>query len=203
MAYSVLGIYNLALADLGVAKVDSTSESSTACNRINDVYQYVRDEVLEANDWNFAVTRVLLTENAESPVQGFDYAYTLPADFLRLCEDDASDPPVYPNSLPYVIEALADGTKCLFTNYDNTSENLSIRYVRREENPARYSAVFCRTIAARLAAAVALPLTESLKKLEAMEALYEQRLLNAKGLSRSGDYLSNETGSTSWVNAGR
>ena len=203
MAYSVIGIYNLALSELGVSKIDSLTESSTAANRLNDTWQYVRDEVLEADDWSFATTRVLLVANAETPVQGFDYAYTLPADFLRVCEDKEDDPPVYPNTYPYVIEALDDGTQCLFCDYDNSESNLSIKYVRREENPARYSATFIRALSARLAASVALALTESLKKLEAMEALYDSRLRKAKALNRSSGSITNETGSTDWVYEGR
>ena len=203
MAYSVLGIYNLALSELGVSKIDSTSESSTAANRLNDVYQYVRDEVLEADDWDFATTRVLIAANAETPVYGYDYAYTLPADFLKLCEDKKDDPPVYPNTYPYVIEALDDGTHCLFCDYDNSDSNLSIKYVRREENPARYSASFVRALSARLAGAVALALTESLKKFEAMETLYDSRLRKAEGVGRSGNSITNETGSTDWIYAGR
>lgn len=218
MAYSDLGIVNLALGRIGEPKIDTlsiTDDSPVAAVQADMCLEYVRNEVLEASDWIFAKTRVALSQNATSPVDGYDFAYTLPADFLKLCVNTKKDPSVYPmltqvdylsTSFPassYVIETLPDGTLCLMTDYNNEHGDLIIRYIRRETNPARYTAHFCSTMAFRIAAELALPLTESAKKYETMMALYDQALPRAKGLNRSGDHLPDETGNEDWTRAGR
>jgi len=203
MAYSVLGIYNQSFARIGQPKQNSLTADTTPIIQANLAWEYVRDEVLESHDWVFAKTRVAIAQNATAPSNGYDFAYTLPADFLRVCRQDENDPPIYPANYRHIIEALPDGTLCLFTDYDNSAEDLLLTYIRREENPARYTASFCSTAAFRLAAELALVINESQKKYETMMALYDGALARAKGLNVSGDYMANETGSTDWELAGR
>lgn len=203
MAYSVLGIYNQAFARIGQPKQASLSDNTTPIIQANLAWEYIRDEVLEAHDWTFAKTRVALAKNATSPSSRYAYAYTLPADFLKIAKQNPDDPPVYPASYPYILESLPDGTQCLFTDYDNSDQDLYLTYIRREENPARYTATFCSAAAFRLGAELALVITESQKKFEALFSLYEQAITKAKGLNNSSDYLQDETGSTAWELAGR
>lgn len=220
MAYSIINIVNRALGSIGQSKIDSIDEDSTPANQARLEWDEVRDEVLAADDWTFAKTRVALAKNTTDPVQGFDYAYTLPADFLRMCQQKKSDPTVSPNhvsrtrtfgyidnrdyAFDYVIEALDNGTLCLFTNYDNTAEDLVIRYIRREENPARYSAHFISALVFRLAAALAPVLTSVKSGMEDKSwTLYNAALIRAKGHDKSGDYVPDETGNDDWLYAGR
>ncbi|MCK5504214.1 MAG: hypothetical protein KAJ10_03585 [Thermodesulfovibrionia bacterium] len=220
-SYSVLGIWNLALGGIGQSKIASLTEQSVPAQQAEIAWPFVRDEVLESADWTFAKTRKALAQNSTDPVQGFSFAYTLPADFLRLCRQRKEDPSVYPDATTgssysysffvegrpvafrYVIEALADGTLCLFTDYDNSSVDLIIQYIRREQNPALYSAHFCTTAAFRLGAALAPVLTESSSKEERQWSLYNNAIKRAKGHNASADYLNNETGNDAWETAGR
>lgn len=220
MAYSVIDIVNLALGRIRQPKISSLTEGSTAADQASLAWPYIRDEVLEAADWTFAKTRKALAQNATTPVGDFDYAYTLPPDFLRMCQDKQNDPTVYPNGMVstsyifgelyvqgtkynYVLETLNDGTKVLLTDYDNSTVSLIIKYVRREQNPVRYSASFVRAAADRLSAELAPVLTGSLKIEEAAWARYEVSLRRAKGVDATGDYVPNETGNTDWEDAGR
>jgi len=219
MAYSEVGIVNLALQRIGVGKIDSLDEDSPQAIDANSVWEYIRDEVLEARDWSFARTRVALAQNASSPGYKYEFAYTLPADFLRLGIVKPNDPVVYPegyqisrsdqtkyySSFGYVIEALEDTTLCLCTTYDNTAtdEDLWIRYVRKEVNPAKYSASFISAFAFRLGADLSIPRTEGLKKYDAMMTMYSKALFQADIVNNSNDYLKSETGNVSWAGAGR
>lgn len=206
MAYSVIDIVNLALGRIGQIKIDLLTEDSTAAIQASLAWPYVRDEVLSATDWVFAKTRTALAKNSVSPVQGFLYAYTLPADFLRVCRNRENDPPVYPPGVTgtnYVIESLADGTLCLFTDYDNTDSDIIVQYIRRETNPTRYSPSFISAAAYRLGGELAIILPESGTKLKDMMTLYSRSLRLAEGINSVNDHVKNENGNTGWVDAGR
>ena len=220
MAYSTVGIINVALQKIGVGRIAALGESSEQAIAANAVWEYIRDEVLQAKEWWFAKARAALAQNDTSPTHGYDYAYTLPADFLRLCKDKKGDPAVYPSGLlassyiagdtiiklptySYTIEALPDGTICLFTDYDNSSNDLYIRYIRKITDPQKFTAMFISALAFRLAAELAISRTEGLKKYKTMMEMYSQALLMADSVNQSGDYQKNETGDDSWERAGR
>ncbi len=220
MAYSEVGIVNLGLIKIGVKPISALTENSVPAIRANAVWEYIRNEVLEARDWKFAKTRYELAKNATTPLYGYDYAYTLPADFLRLCLNKKEESPVYPigpftqftetelitysHGYRYVIEALpASGALCLLTDFDNDVESLYINYIRKETNPGRYTAHFCACLGFRIGAELSLSLTEDKKKFGGMMELYEGALRRADALTQSYDYIDDETGSTDWERAGR
>jgi hypothetical protein len=220
MAYSEIGVVNLSLGKIGQKKIASLTENSTAAIQAALAWPYIRDEVLSAADWGFAKTRVALPQNATAPVQGFDFAYTLPADFVRMCKDKKDDPVVYPNGAfstsyifgtleiqgtkyNYSVETLADGTKCLFTDYNSSGGDLFIRYIRREENVARWSPLAISAASFRLGAELAPVLTTSSKKFESLLAAYEAILNSAKAHNAANDSVQDETGNDDWENAGR
>ena len=103
MAYSEVGVVNLALSRLGVEKLTAAQWATpTTVQQAIDAYavwEYVRDEVLEARDWRFAKTRVKLDRCIAAPSYGYDYYYVLPRDFLRLAIGTRVDPAVYPVAL--------------------------------------------------------------------------------------------------------
>jgi hypothetical protein len=95
MAYTKVGIINLALGKLGVKRItlnDGTPQSDDA----NAIYDYILDEVLQARDWRFAKTRVVLEKSSVDPAYGYSYAYLMPENFLRLALGTPDDPSVYP-----------------------------------------------------------------------------------------------------------
>lgn len=220
MAYSQVGIINLAHSRIGVGRISSLTEDSEQRIAATTIWEYIRDLVLEAADWRFAKTRVELAVLVATPEYGYDYAYALPTDFLRLCLQRENDPVVYPSGAyssawtsdgvtirarqyGYIIEALDDGTLCLFSDYDNSDDALYCTYIRKETDPAKYTAHFISALSYRLAAELALTRTESRPKFADMMTMYDSEITKAKGLNRSGDYLKDETGSDSWATAGR
>ena len=209
MAYSVVGIVNMALQRIG-AKSSITSLTDGAVNAVkaNMVWEYIRDEVLERVKPKFATVRVALSQSSTSPAnaEAYDYAYPIPSDYLCLAPDKKDDPAIWPVEVaPYVFETLADGTVCLMTDYDSTSEdyNIYMTYVRKVTDPAKYAPSFINCLAFRLAAELALSVSESSSKFEAMMQLYLRAVKSAKGASLDQDYLADENGSNSWETAGR
>lgn len=144
-SYSVVGIINLGLSRIGANPISAYPETTTPQGVIvGTVWPYVLDTVLQAKDWRFAKTRAALTRFQVgipladySPPYGYQNAYSIPADFLRLVRAKypqskglnpvaippgylASfiditgyskyynyDPPVYPPGCAYVVEAYS------------------------------------------------------------------------------------------------
>lgn len=204
MAYDQVGIVNLALGKIGVKRITNIDEDNDQAIRAKAAWDYIRDEVLETGEWKFAKTRIPLAQTTTEPLYHWKYAYFLPSDFLKLARGTKDDPNVYPIGYPWVIEAQpTTDRKILLINYDNSGNNLCINYIRRVSNYTKYTASFCGALAFRLAAELAIPLTEGLKKFDAMIILYQRALRLAEGVDQSLDDLPDEKGSEDWVNAGR
>ena len=79
-------IHNLSLGRIGEFAVEDTSASralkqNQLCIRY---YEQARDITLRAHPWNEAKKRVIIAQDADKPVFGYDRQYTLPTDSLRL-----------------------------------------------------------------------------------------------------------------------
>jgi hypothetical protein len=150
---SIVDICNLALAHLGnkaqvvsISPVDGSVEADY-CARF---YAIARDEIIEAGDWTFARTRMVLTLLATNPSATWDYAYQLPSDCMvprRLVtgeyymhEDDSRDFDV-------------EGSTFLTNQADAT-----LIYTRPMEDPTKFPAGFITCVSYKLAAYLAGPI---------------------------------------------
>ncbi len=214
MAYSVTGLANLSLGRIGAKLISNIAGTAVNEVRANAVWEYVRDEVLEAKDWRFAKIRAKLAQSATVPLYTYAYAYPLPADFMRFARGEGVEP-IYPAGYPYIIEALpATLTKVLMTDYDNQPDitgyatvadyDLYINYISKVTDVTKYSAHFINTVAWRWAQELSLVITEASGKFEFCAKMYEITLVKAEGLNRALDYIEDDTeGSREWVDAGR
>ena len=157
---SAVDICNRALSRVGEARITSLTDDTKQAKACNSAYAHVRDEVLRAHPWNSAITRAALAKLSSSPAFGYDDEYQLPADCLRVVE-------VYDTTLPWVVE----GKKLL----SDEGSPLSIRYVKREEDPNQWDALLVSAVSARLAVELCEELTQSNTKrnlaTEAFEAI--------------------------------
>ena len=164
---SEVAICNLALQDLGrglmITALDENSQAARSC-RLR--YPFARDACLRAYDWNFAAARASLPALAAPPAFGFANAFQLPADCLfvrQVCGDDAAS---------WTIE----NGKLL----TDLAAPLNIAYTRAETSPASFDALFVEALAARIAADVAVSLTESSGKAQALWQVYQAKLAEAR-----------------------
>lgn len=202
MAYSQVGIVNLSLGKIGVKRIASIDEDSDQAVRAKAAWEYIRNEVLEAADWSFAKTRKILAKSTTVPLYTWNYAYPLPNDYLRLAKGTKTDPRVYPSGYPFIIETLPEKQLALLTNYNNTAGSLFVNYIRIITDSSKYSPTFITMFSFRLAAELAIPMTEGMKKFEAMMTLYERWKKRAEGVLNSQNDLADEMGSDSWEDAG-
>ncbi len=79
-------IHNLALGYVGEYEVEDTSASralkqNQLCIRY---YDQARDLALASHPWNEAKKRVIIAQDADNPIFGYDRVYTRPSDALRI-----------------------------------------------------------------------------------------------------------------------
>lgn len=107
----------------------------------NLVYEDVATEILRGHPWGFAQKYATLAASVAGPEFGWDYAYSLPEDCMRVidvhCQNDLRSP-----KCRYILagEAL----------YSNASP-CHLRYVRRELDPDRWPPDFLDAVACRIA----------------------------------------------------
>jgi hypothetical protein len=169
---SVIDLCNRALDKLGqkpITSFDDTSKSAKVCNRN---WPRVRDLNLRSHPWNFAVKRETLAPLTESPDWGFDYQHPLPPDCLRVLEvyDLKAD--------EYEIEAGKDDKRCILTD----ASEVSIRYIKRVEDPNKYDDLFMDVVVNHLAIDSCITLTGSNTKKKQLLEEHKQLMLSAKSV---------------------
>lgn len=208
MSYTEAGIVNLALGRIGVKRIGALTDSTPQAIAANAVFAYIRDEVLEAADWKFAKTRATLAKSAITPTYMWLYAYPLPADYLRLAKDGKDDPAVQTESsdaesFPYIIETLSDDSLAILSDFDNTTYNYYVTYIKKVTNPAKWTPGFINALAWRLGAELSISQTEGAGKFEFCMKMYYTARTEAEAMNQSLDYLEDEHGNDSWETVGR
>ena len=144
-----INIINRALIKMGQPTISSTAQDPNG--RIYGlVYEDVRDWLLAAHPWRFAIKRAVLARDEEKPISGFAYAYTLPSDFLSLYSFKNNFKQAnYSDNITKSDERYSiEGNKILC----DEPNMLNITYVARVEDPNRFSVWFKETLIAKLAA---------------------------------------------------
>jgi len=159
-------ICNLALRAVGAARITSINDSVESARVLNDVYTLIREEVLSAHPWNFALRRASLTQLDETPEFDYDYAYQLPTGCLRVIKMSVDN-----------AEFKIEEDKLLT---DETSAK--ILYITNVTSSADFSPAFVSAFAARLAAEIAYPLTNSQTLADSKYSEYLKKLKTAKSI---------------------
>ena len=164
-------IANRSLRIVGGSRVTSLTQGTKNANAVNDIYADLRDEMMDY-PWNFATKRVKLARSATTPTFGFDYAYTLPSDWIRTVSVhdnvDGAGTVLYREEQNATQNALVTDV-----------ENVYLRYVARVEDPNLWSVAFRSAFINALACELAIPIAGS-------KALFEQlRDKSKKTLSKA------------------
>ena len=148
---SVTSICNLTSQKLGINdNIIDLSAAVVAKQRVaiefNDAYHPMRRAVLRENRWNFNTTRIILAPSATAPVFGYNYAYPLPADYMRVYE-------CVTNRMPWKVER-----KSILTDY---GDSLQVVYGADIEDPTEFDALFVDLLALRIAIQISPRLSQS------------------------------------------
>jgi len=168
MAISQVSICNLALSWLAGNLIISIDDNINEAKLCKANYDLSRDAVLESIAWTFATKRYLLTPEVNTPAWGYAQQFTMPPEIITVLEVSANSGEANgANDLDWRREGnliLCDAAKVF------------VKAIYREEDPARYTPNFIQAFAARIAAEICIPLTESLELLKLMEGKYQERL---------------------------
>lgn len=149
MASSV-EICNSALTKLGARRIMSLDDNVKEAREMSALYELRRDALLRSYNWNFAMKRASLPTLTTAPTWGYDNAYQLPSDYLRMVQVDEyysvpglADYMNAPDLEPYKIEG-----QTIVTNLDAP---LVIRYIYKVTNTGLFDSQFTEAFAYDLA----------------------------------------------------
>lgn len=146
-----VSIINLALARIGHTQfISDRTESSAEASLANEIFDTVRDELLTAYPWSFAMRRAALAEIDEetyTPPDEWGYAYGLPESCLRALRIQNGKVDRPSEKIEFVIESY-DGGKALLCDDDAPT----LVYIRKEPDVSQWTAAFGSALAWKLAA---------------------------------------------------
>lgn len=145
MSLTETDICNSALAKVGAERITSLSDENERARLCKEQYPKVRDALLASHPWNFAIERKALAVSPDEPVYGFTYKFQLPADCFRVLEVWSNEED-WQREGDYIVTDSAD---------------ISIKYIKKIESTAKYSATFAEALAAKLAADICYSLVQS------------------------------------------
>ena len=174
----VVGIVNSSLLKIGArATITALTEGTPNANAAAALYPRVRDDLLRAHAWNFAIARSRLAALATPPEYGFARAFALPEDWLltiAVHDNDAGR-----GAVAYRIEGGAIVTD---------AAAIWLAYVRRVTDANEMTADFRETLACALAVELAVPVANSGTLRERLEDTLRRRLRQARGIDAVEDF---------------
>ena len=183
---STVDICNGALNQLGATTILSLTEDSKNARLCNSRFTQVRDAVFRSHPWNCLQKRVELAADTTAPAWGFSFAYTLPADCLRLLR-----------ILDYDSNYKVEGRKIL----SNTS-SMKILYIGRITDPNEYDESLRETLSAALGADIAFAVTSNNQTATNMYNLIQDKLKDARFIdSTEGQNIDQDLGMADQIDA--
>ena len=183
---SVVDICNGALNQLGATTILSLTEDSKNARLCNSRYTQVRDALFRTHPWNCLQKRIQIAADTTAPAWGFSYAYTLPADCLRLLK-----------ILDYDSNYKVEGRKIL----SNTS-SMKILYVGRVTDPNEYDELLRETLSSSLGADIAFGVTSNNQTATNMYNLFKEKLRDARFVdSTEGQNIDSDLGMADVIDA--
>lgn len=138
-----------------------------------NLYPYQRDSMLRAHPWNCCIKRILLAPSANPPPFGYNAAFPLPSDCLRVLEVGTGG-----QQIDYLVESR--------TIQANAS-SLELRYVSQNVNESSWDSHLVDLLTVAMAAVLAYPVTQSTSERDSREAKLVQALRQAKAVDGQED----------------
>lgn len=174
MALTDISLCSRALIKLGAQPIASFVSGSAEADIADALYSVTRDALLTAYPWSFATAQVALSASSTPPVADYQYAYDLPADFLRAISVGST------SKARGARYRIIGGT----LHCDQDAPVLS--YIFRP-GEADFPPFFDALLIARLSAEFCLPLTENASRAELLFRQSEDELKKARGIDAQQD----------------
>lgn len=178
-------IANLALTRIGHGLISALSENSKAAETCNLHYARTRNAVLRAFPWNFAVKRATLALSATTPNHEFTYQHALPTDCLKVLRtsweaDGSVGTAIYgfPGVMGYAYDVAPYRIEGRFLLCNESVAR--IEYIAEITDPAQFDELFVDVLAQRLAAEIAVAMTDNQSLTKTMWEIYTAKLAEAR-----------------------
>ncbi len=184
---SKVDIVNMALTLIGAKPILNFDEISKAGALARTTYDGIRDVVMEAHPWKFAMKRAALVKSATTPEFGFLSAWDVPPDTLRIMEIEGTNP-----DLPWIREG-----NLVLCDIDTPCQ---ARYIFRNTAVGSYSPGFIKALSQRIQAEWAEPITRNSTVQKSQFDLSDRQSLSSKannGQEQSAPIL----GAEHWINS--
>jgi len=175
MALAPVDICNIALVQLGQDQIMTLTDKVKAAQLCNTMYPVIRDEMIRAHPWRRLKVRTNLAFQAGvTPPFQYLFSYLLPADYILLLD-------VWAGGQILRQQWEMEGNTILA----NVEGPLQIRYIRDSNDPSEWDSLMVMTFAARLAYALAEPLTQDSEKIKLAAAKFNELERRAKKAAAS------------------
>ena len=164
MAVAKIDIANRALVKLGAEPLTSLTEDNDRAVAFNQLYDSVREATLEAYPWRFALKRASLAQGATAPTWGWNNAYPLPADCLKVESTDDDD-------YPWTVE---QGEL-----YSDRS-SMKVVYIFNISDTNTFSATYVEALSEHLASEMAIAVTGESNLKQFHWELYQLKIKEAR-----------------------
>lgn len=171
-AISEVSICNSALIKLGQERITSLSEDVKQAILCSERYPFLRNEVLRAANWAFALKRAELAALVSVPSFEWDHEFLLPNDYLKMVRGE-----------DWTVEYKIEGKKVLANE-----STFKMLYIFEEDNAANYDYIFAEALAYRIAADIGYALTQSNTVVDSMHRAYEAKIKEARFHNSSQQY---------------
>ncbi|CAB3644014.1 hypothetical protein [Trinickia soli] len=170
-------VCNRALTKIGAARITGILDNSKGARVMNALWDTVRKAELRRKIWQFATVRTTLPAITPAPAWGYNNAFQLPSDFLRLVQ--VNDTFAVPGLTDYRDQD--DSAYVIEGNQLLTVFNapLKIRYIKDVPDTGVWDALFVEAIAAKLAYEACEEITQSNTKKQTAQQDYTAALRDA------------------------
>lgn len=168
MTVSAVEICNRALNALGAKAITALDEGTDRAGLCSRLYESLRDELIQDHPWNFAIRREAIAASVTTPAFEWTYQYPFPADCIRVLSVNED----------YQRVSWSSEGRNILTDYEGP---INVRYLSNDVEEAEFPPLFVRALSMRLAVDMAMPLTESASRREALVKEYQIAIRSARG----------------------
>lgn len=160
---SVTSICNSALVKIGAARIVSLDDPSEGARLCKEQYTKLKESLLQAHPWNFAVRRQALNLSPDVPAFGYSKQFIVPDDCLRILE-----------TCPDEVSWEREGN-FLLTNYPS----MAIRYIKNVDE-SLFTPLFAEVLSLALAADISYSLVQSVQLRTDLRQEFKNQLRDAR-----------------------
>jgi len=174
MTLSAIDLCARALIKIGANTIASFTEGTAEAEVSASLYATVRDALLSAHPWNFAIDQARLSQLASPPKADFEYAFQLPVGCIRVLSAGAGG------------RGMGLRYRVVGRELHTSSSEVTLTFVSRPDEDL-FPPFFAMALIAQLAAEFAIPLTDSTSRWQALRKVAEEEFRRAKLIDAQED----------------